>query len=227
MMEPRLAELAAVVRDLLSERAARCPIVGIAGPPGGGKSTLGLALSQALGRHPALCISLDDFYLPPHEREARGHAFRAPPGTHDLGLLERFLRDVQAASAELDVPRYDREREQRVQGERVEGPLALCVFEGWFVGAALPGYETLARALDCLVYVDIDMVAARAGRLERERRARESGRGGMDRERVTRYWDDVLAPGVVQWVLPLRDRADVVVKLDPAHRITAIARRAT
>jgi pantothenate kinase-related protein Tda10 len=221
-------ELVARVRDALPSGCS-CPIVGIAGPPGGGKSTLGAALCEGLSRAhalgPGLCISLDDFYLTPTEREARGHTFRAPPGTHDLSLLARFLYDVRTAQVELEVPRYDREHELRLAPGHITGPLALCVFEGWFVGAELPGYEELARALDCLVYVDMDLAYARQGRLERERRARDEGRGGMAEAQVTRYWDEVLEPGIVKWVLPLRERADVVVKLDATHRITAIVGR--
>jgi pantothenate kinase-related protein Tda10 len=221
-----LHAIVALVEPLI-ERAepGRCFVLGIAGPPGGGKSTLALALCEALaprlGGAASACVSLDDFYLPPDERRARGHEFRAPPGTHDLALLDAFLREL-GSGRELAVPRYDREHERRAPAERVRAPVRLCVFEGWFVGARLPGYEALASALGALLYLDMALEDARLYRLERERRARESARGGMDAALVERYWAEVLAPGCEKWVWPLRASADLVVTVDRAHEITSV-----
>ena len=74
------------------------PILGIAGSQGSGKSTLAKAVAERFG---GASLSLDDVYLTKAERAAmaaRVHplfATRGPPGTHDLGLLNRLLDRLQ------------------------------------------------------------------------------------------------------------------------------------
>lgn len=172
----------------------------------------------------ALTISLDDFYLEPGPRRAAGFELRGPPGTHDAELLHRFLGDLDARRDPLEVPVFDRERERRLPPRLVEPP-ALCLFEGWFVGARAPGYQALADRLDRLIYLDITLAAARASRLRREATLREAGKGGMSDDAAARFWDRSLAPHIERLVLPLRPQADAIVELDGNHAITALTLR--
>lgn len=222
------SQLASWLHATTSAPRDRPWVVGLVGLPGSGKSTLAARLITSIDlpqtRARALTLSLDDFYMEPEPRRAAGFELRGPPGTHDAELLHRFLRDLDARRDPLEVPVFDRERERRLPARLVEPP-ALCLIEGWFVGARAPGYEVLADRLDRLIYLDIAVAAARASRLRREAALREAGRGGMSDEAATRFWDRSLAPHIERLVLPLREKADAIVKLDEDHRITGIRLR--
>jgi len=189
-----------------------------------GKSTLAAQLLQAAiarGMRGA-AVSLDDFYLTPADRKARGLPWRGPPGSHDLALLDDFLQQIESRADSPWLPSYDREAERRLPSRRVVGPLDLCIVEGWFVGASWPGYERLARMLSLLVYLDMDEAAARRARLSREAALARAGRGGMSAETVARFWQEALAPHFARLVYPLRERADALLTLDESHAITGL-----
>ena len=133
-------ELAALLAERFS--AARLRRIGLAGGPGTGKSTLARLLEQA-GAHLGLrvcTLALDDYYLPRAERlalAARVHPLfetRGPPGTHDVALLRDHLIALGGPGA-VDVPRFEKGRDDRVGTRRIEGPCDLVVVEGWCVGA--------------------------------------------------------------------------------------------
>lgn len=201
-------------------------VVGLVGLPGSGKSTLATALCQAVGAGQALSVSLDDFYLEAAERAARGFRHRGPPGTHDLGLLSEFLAQLKSSAEVIAVPQFDRDRELRWPARRLpvdpQAPLRLCLIEGWFVGAAAPGYEPLAAALDRLIFLDMAEEDAKSSRLAREERLRAAGRPVMSAAAVARFWAEALAPHFAPWVFPLRARADAVLAVDAAHQPTRL-----
>lgn len=119
------------------------PILGIAGSQGSGKSTLAKAVAERFG---GASLSLDDVYLTKAERAAlaaRVHplfATRGPPGTHDLGLLNRLLDRLQAAGPDdlTPLPRFDKLADDRAAEEDwpvVQGRPRVIVLEGWCLGA--------------------------------------------------------------------------------------------
>lgn len=203
-------------------RPGQTLVLGLVGPPGSGKSTLAAALLRALcadgvlrGAH----VSLDDFYLEPSARLSRGFRFRGPPGTHDLALLDRFLRALAETGPALEIPVFDRGRELRLPPRHVPGPLDLCIVEGWFVGARAPGYEPLADALHRLVYLDMTAPDARTARLRREHDLRAGGHAAMDAQTAAQFWEEALAPYLDRWVTPLLPRADLVLSIDGRHHL--------
>ena len=119
------------------------PILGIAGSQGSGKSTLAKAVAEQFG---GASLSLDDVYLMKAERAAmaaRVHpmfATRGPPGTHDLGLLNRLLDRLQTAGPDdlTPLPRFDKladDRSPEADWPVVEGRPRVIVLEGWCLGA--------------------------------------------------------------------------------------------
>ena len=73
---------------------------------------------EAMGAfgHPALAISIDDFYLTHLEQRALAAAHpenpylehRGYPGTHDVGLGTAVLRALRASADPVEIPRYDK-----------------------------------------------------------------------------------------------------------------------
>jgi D-glycerate 3-kinase len=119
------------------------PILGIAGSQGSGKSTLAKAVAERFG---GASLSLDDVYLTKAERAAlavRVHplfATRGPPGTHDLGLLNRLLDRLQAARPDdlTPLPLFDKladDRAAEADWPVVKGRPRVIVLEGWCLGA--------------------------------------------------------------------------------------------
>lgn len=203
-------------------RPGKTVLVGMIGLPGAGKSTLAKQLVLALPEVRVETVSLDDFYLTRSERLLRGFAHRGPPGTHDLGRLQRFLCDVQSRPDKLELPVFDRGQEERAPPRLCKGPLDLIVLEGFLVGIDAPGYGPLRQALDHLIFVEIDPEAALHARRTREALQVASSQGGMSDDEVLRFWHEALWPQVERYVLPVRNRADVVVSLRPDHSLQMV-----
>lgn len=134
------------------------PILGIAGSQGSGKSTLAKAVAERFG---GASLSLDDIYLTKAERAAmaaRVHplfATRGPPGTHDLGLLNRLLDRLQAAGPDdlTPLPRFDKladDRAAEADWPVVKGRLRVIVLEGWCLGATPQAETDLVAPINAL-----------------------------------------------------------------------------
>lgn len=119
-------------------------VIGLAGPPGSGKSTLTKLLTfllQSAG-HQAVYLSLDDYYLSRQERQDQHqHSLfitRGVPGTHHLSLLHDHCRDLlQRNITTLEIPVFNKATDQ-VEGTRTitcpdARPVTVFV-EGWCIG---------------------------------------------------------------------------------------------
>ncbi|GMK55984.1 hypothetical protein CspeluHIS016_0210400 [Cutaneotrichosporon spelunceum] len=126
-------------------------MVGLQGPQGCGKTTLCDALVAALeGKGLSVAVlSLDDLYRTHDglEKLAAEHpnnallSGRGPPGTHDIELATRVLKQVQAINpyGHAELPVFDKslcggEGDRSTQTVGVDGPLDIFVLEGWSFG---------------------------------------------------------------------------------------------
>ena len=134
------------------------PILGIAGSQGSGKSTLAQELAERFG---GATLSLDDVYLTKAERAdlaRRVHplfATRGPPGTHDLGVLNRLLDRLQAARPDdlTPLPRFDKladDRAPEADWPVVKGRPRIIVLEGWCLGATPQAEADLVAPINIL-----------------------------------------------------------------------------
>ncbi|VXB89488.1 kinase [Brevundimonas sp. G8] len=134
------------------------PILGIAGSQGSGKSTLAHDVAERFG---GATLSLDDVYLTKPERAdlaARVHplfATRGPPGTHDLGLLHRFVDRLGRAGPNdlTPLPRFDKladDRAPEVDWPGVKGRPRVIVLEGWCLGATAQAELALVAPINGL-----------------------------------------------------------------------------
>lgn len=140
-------------RDLAAWMATRrgrrrCPVIGINGAQGSGKSTAAAFIARELAdRHglAAAVLSLDDFYLPRAARQRLADtvhpllATRGVPGTHDVALGIATLQAVRtlAADGRHALPHYSKADDDRLPMARwpmITGPVDLILFEGWCVG---------------------------------------------------------------------------------------------
>ncbi|HEX2046467.1 MAG TPA: hypothetical protein VHF27_01805 [Acidimicrobiales bacterium] len=194
-------------------RAARPRVFAISGPVGAGKSTIATAVSRSLANlgMRAVALSLDDFYLSRKERDHRGIAWRAAPGSHDLDLMVRTLADIQDGARPLVLPRFDMSRDDRSADECHEEAPDVVLFDGWIIGYAGQGYERILSYLDWHLHLDVPKDVARERRFGRETRLREQTGRAFSPEEMQRFWDEVLGPGIDTWVPASADHADIVV----------------
>jgi len=143
-----VAPLAERIRTL-HEQLGRPVVIGINGAQGSGKTTLALFLSEWLQRESALTavsVSLDDLYLGKHAREELAESkhpllrTRGVPGTHDMALGRKLLRELTEQGEEhvVKLPVFDKAIDDRVQPTEWPGvgaPVDVVLFEGWCVGA--------------------------------------------------------------------------------------------
>jgi pantothenate kinase-related protein Tda10 len=199
------------------------PVVGIAGPPGSGKTTLARAVVAALGPR-AMQLSMDDFYLSRAEREEKGLRFRGGPGSHDLTALVDVLDRVREGRVPITIPRYDTLADDCGTPETIDHVPRPLLLDGYFLGYAGEGYSAVVERLDLLVFLDMDMDTAKRRRFGREQSLRDEG-GGLSESDMRSFWDDVLAPGIASLVPPARRAADMVVVVDGAERVISVAVR--
>lgn len=197
-------------------RSTRPRVFAISGPVGGGKSTAARGVSRFLANAGirAFALSLDDFYLSKQERQRRGIAWRAAPGSHDIDLLVRTLAAIQKGSHPLLLPRFDQSLDDRSTDERLDDPPDVVLFEGWIVGYDGEGYDRILPYLDWHLHLDVPNDVARRRRFEREAKLREETGGAFSPEEMERFWDEVLGPGLDTWVRAAAEHADIVVRLD-------------
>lgn len=131
LVEPPLASLVERAQALAVPGQRR--VLGIAGPPGAGKSTLAEAVCAALGAAAASLLPMDGFHLSNEElariwlRDRKG-----APETFDAAGYVAMLRRVRASLGErVLVPSFDRDAEAVVP-DAIEVPagVPLVVAEG-------------------------------------------------------------------------------------------------
>jgi pantothenate kinase len=159
-----LRDLADLVTAIERMRAARPRasgrlIVGLAGAPGAGKSTIAAALSAELPG--SVVLPMDGFHLPQAElvRLERRDRMGAPD-TFDVdafvALLER-LRDLHNSGETVLAPGFDRRVEEAVPDAIALTPELWCVIvEGNYLLMREHGWHRVAPLLDLSVAIVLD-----------------------------------------------------------------------
>jgi uridine kinase len=195
-------------------RASHPRVFAISGPVGAGKSTVATSVARSLANvgTTAVALSMDDFYLPRHERERRGIAWRAAPGSHDLDLMVQTLAAIHDRSQPVRLPRFDPSRDDRTADERLEYVPDVVLFDGWIIGYEGEGYDRILPYLDWHLHLAVPKDVARDRRFAREAELRaETGRA-FTTEQMEQFWDEVLSPGLDTWVPASAEHADIVVQ---------------
>ncbi|MFV2121772.1 nucleoside/nucleotide kinase family protein [Streptomyces sp. Act-28] len=202
--------------DTLTARARRLAVpgtrrlLGLAGAPGVGKSTLAARLVDRLGGL-AVLVPMDGFHLARAELDRLGRTGRkGAPDTFDAAGYVALLVRLRAAEPGVTVyaPAFDRALEEPVAGSVPVPPdVPLVVTEGNYLVHDDPAWAPVRALLDEVWYLEADD-GPRTRRLV-ERHVRY-GRGRADAERWVRDSDEANA----RLIAPGRARADLLVRID-------------
>jgi len=195
---------ALVARALALVAGGRRAILGIAGPPGGGKSTLAETVVAALGDR-AVLVPMDGFHIAQPELVRLGRRDRmGAPDTFDAAGYVALLARLRSQDDEVVyAPAFRREIEEPVAGAIAVGPgVRLVVTEGNY----LLLWDAVRPLLDEAWYVEMD----EATRLEwLTARHVEFGKTPDEAGEWVKRSDQANAAVVAA----TRERADVVVRL--------------
>lgn len=200
-------QLLAHVADLA--RASDRVVVGLAGAPGSGKSTLGECLAERLGEQ-CVVVPMDGFHLTDAELRRLGRSNRkGAPDTFDVhGFVAALRRLREPGSHTVYLPRFHREMEQSVAGEIAVRPSHRVVLvEGNYLLLDGPGWSEVRPLLDAVWYVEADE------HLRVERLVRRHVRHGRD-ESSAAEWVERSDQLNARVVASTRAAADGIVKID-------------
>ena len=242
----------ATQRFLLAENDGKVPyIIGVAGSVAVGKSTTARVLKALLARWPNTpkvdLVTTDGFLLPNAELTRLGLMERKGfPESYDTSKLLHFLADIKAGKRNVKAPLYSHLVYDVVPGEEtmVDRPDILIV-EGLNVlqparmpkdGTAIP---FVSDFFDFSVYIDADQEDLHRWYVNRFLRLRHTAfRDPLSYFR--RYaelpeaeaisiadglWSRINLVNLQDNIVPTRQRASLILKKGPSHRIETVALR--
>jgi type I pantothenate kinase len=245
-------ELHAVTSRFLGRRDGRVPyILGIAGSVAVGKSTTGRVLRALLARwsdHPRVdLITTDGFLYPNAELRRRALMERKGfPESFDTARLLNFLHDVKSGKEKVEAPVYSHFHYDIVPGQSivVDRPDILIV-EGLNVlqparlprdGMAIP---FVSDFFNFSIYLDADAQVIEDWYVTRFLRLRQTAFRdpaayfhryaalSVDEARAEalRIWGSINERNLYENILPTRQRARLILRKAPDHRIETVSLR--
>ncbi|OPF83554.1 nucleoside triphosphate hydrolase [Streptomyces antioxidans] len=199
----------------LLERARRLAdsghrqLLGIAGPPGAGKTTLAEHLAGALGPDRAVLVPMDGFHLADTELRRLGLTGRkGAPETFDPYGYTALLRRLKEPRPGEPVyaPGFERELEQPIAGSIPVAPeVPLVITEGNYLLLDDAPWRPVRELLDETWWVELDTEERVRRLIERHR---QFGKEPAEAERWVLTSDEANA----RLVAPGRATADLVVR---------------
>ncbi len=131
-------------------------MIGIAGPPASGKSTLAEQLREALGEN-AVVVPMDGFHFDDAILNARGHRTRkGAPHTYDVAGFEVLLKRIKAREPDIAIPVFDRSLElSRNAADIVSKEAKFILVEGNYLLLKLAPWKRLSPLFDFTLYIDV------------------------------------------------------------------------
>lgn len=205
-MTESLGALVERARALVSTGERR--ILGLVGTPGSGKSTVSGAIAEAMASD-VVVIGMDAFHLANHELIRLGRRDRkGAPDTFDVdGYVTLLSRISGSQDRDLYSPVFDRRLEESIGSAiLVTHSVPLVITEGNYLLSDGNDWESVARHLDEIWFIEVDAVERR----ERLLRRRLSYGHAPD---AAARWVDEVDEANARFVELTRDRADLVVTI--------------
>jgi pantothenate kinase len=204
-----MSEIASIAAALF-KRAGKAKrfVVAIAGPPGGGKSTLSAALHELLPAGSAEVVPMDGFHLDDAVLEKRGLRQRkGAPETFDFAGFEVLLKRIRAGEADIAIPVFDRSMElSRAAASVISADTKFILVEGNYLLLDEQPWSRLAPLFDFSIFLDVPR-AELEGRLRE--RWKDHGRSSAD----ALAWIASNDMPNIERVFARRREADMVVSL--------------
>jgi pantothenate kinase len=207
---PAVVDGACAAIEPLLDSAQRRIVVGIAGPPAAGKSTLAASIASALcgahGARTAMAVGMDGFHLANSELSRLGYAGRkGAPETFDVYGFIAMLRRLRAhEDPVVYAPVYSRTVHESINAAiPIASDIRVVIVEGNYLLLPMPPWDRVRPLLDVALYLDAP-TGVRVDSLIRRQRSR-----GLDRSAALDWVhssDEVNA----KLIATTRDRADVV-----------------
>lgn len=206
-METNQAPAAALQRARALLAAGGRRVLGIAAPPGAGKSTLAAQLLQALGPQVQV-LPMDGFHLANSQLQALGRAGRkGAPDTFDAAGYVHLLRRIrqQLPGETIYAPEFRREIEEAIAGAvAVHSDTRLIITEGNYLLLDSTPWDAVRGLLDEAWYLGLDDTERQRRLLERHMR--------FGRERAEAlHWIAVTDEPNARLVAAFKHRADWVI----------------
>jgi pantothenate kinase len=206
--EATVDHIVTLVRALPGRRV----VVGIAGGPGVGKSTIATEVVARLGAEAAY-VPMDGFHMRHAKLEALGTVKdKGAPHTFEGQAFAEFLQRLRDATADVPGPGYSRAIEDVVEDQFVVPAAArVLVTEGNYLLLANTPWWRVRPLLDLAVFVTLDREKVRARLMKRHA---EHGLFTEERNREHIERVDLANYDLVQ---RSAGRADVVIALQSEH----------
>jgi pantothenate kinase len=201
-VESDIAALASASRERV--------VIGFAGPPGAGKTTLARRVlahaAETLGPDAVGYLPMDGFHLSDDVLDALGRRDRkGAPDTFDAAGFVALLHRVVAAESDVYAPDFDHTMGEPIAARLVIPASArLVVAEGNYLGLDEPEWNMVRPLLTRLYYVDAETGVRRRRLLTRHIAA------GKTPEQAARWIDTVDEPNAAR-VASTRVVADAVI----------------
>ena len=181
-------------------------LVGIAGAPGAGKSTLAADLARYLPS--AVVLPMDGFHFPPQRLVELGWRDRmGAPETFDVDAFTTTLAAVRNSGRMVRAPGFDRENERPVPAAIAIPPeLSTVVVEGNYLLLESDGWAGVRDLLDVTLFVEIDETLRRQRLIDRHVRHGKT-------PWAARQWAEGSDERNAQLVRTSASRADHIVRL--------------
>ncbi|CAM3082335.1 nucleoside/nucleotide kinase family protein [Saccharomonospora xinjiangensis] len=189
----------------LAERSERT-VLGIAGAPASGKTTLAWRLADALGAQAAV-VGMDGFHLAQVELNRLGRTDRkGAPDTFDAHGYVHLVRRLAAGTETVYAPEFRREIEEPIAGAvPVSEKVRLVITEGNYLLLDTDPWGELRSLIDEVWFLEPD----EDDRIERlVTRHRKFGRSLVEAQQRARGSDQRNA----DLIAPTATRADLVIK---------------